>query len=308
MLEKCKFLALSGGGINGIMQIGALKFIDIYLRRVKGKSIYNHFDGFAGTSIGALIALLCALNLSPDKMVELFENNLKKFSLTSASTTFFSKYRAIRDQKPFVDIIKQILLDNCEDSYITFSELYEKTNKDLVITATNVCTSKVKFFRHATTPHVHVLAAVIASMAIPFVFPAVVIKEMSYVDGGCMINFPIMAFPIKEVLGLWILSNRGESQVKSFQAYTVQVTKCLFFAQDELLYHLLADFNTIIQLRATKFPYPFENNFPIAEQLLSGALHVFFHTRAHESAVEILTLFLIFMASRYSKDREGPLL
>jgi len=316
MLDECKFLVLSGGGVNGIMHIGALKFIDLHLRGTKDSTIYAYFEGFSGTSIGALISLLCVLNMSPDQMLEVFRNNLGHFSRVGISTSFLSQHHALQDQKPFVEILERLLFQAHGDPHLTFAELYEKTNKDLVITATNLCTSKLKFFRHRTTPHVHVIAAVIASMAIPFVFPAVIIEEVPYVDGGCMVNFPLMAFPnTSEVLGLWIVSHRTECRAKkikqSLKTYAIQVMKSLFFAQDELLDHMVGDEHTIIQLQTSTFPLPFGDDFPITKQLLSGAMHVFFHFwKKKKCAGEELVLFMLFMvmAAQSARGRVNPAL
>ena len=66
MLGEYQYLILSGGGTNGILQLGALQFIEHCL---KPASLQAHFKGFAGTSIGALLAFSLACGLTTSEIL-----------------------------------------------------------------------------------------------------------------------------------------------------------------------------------------------------------------------------------------------
>jgi patatin-like phospholipase/acyl hydrolase len=66
-----RILSLSGGGIRGIFQAVFLREIASQLK----SPLRDQFDLIAGTSTGAIVALGIALNVSLDKVVDLFEKH-----------------------------------------------------------------------------------------------------------------------------------------------------------------------------------------------------------------------------------------
>ena len=66
-----RILSLNGGGIRGLFQAKYLA----ELSKSLAAPLRSHFDLIAGTSTGAIIALGIALDVEPDKLVELFEKH-----------------------------------------------------------------------------------------------------------------------------------------------------------------------------------------------------------------------------------------
>src|SRR5262249_9094149 len=64
-----RILALSGGGMGGIFQAVCLRELAKLLRP---KPLRECFELVAGTSTGAIIALGIALQIDPERIVELF--------------------------------------------------------------------------------------------------------------------------------------------------------------------------------------------------------------------------------------------
>ena len=62
-MERKIYLSTQGGGIRGINQCTLLTFIELALKEITGedKSIAEYFDGFAGCSVGSIVAVLLAL-------------------------------------------------------------------------------------------------------------------------------------------------------------------------------------------------------------------------------------------------------
>jgi NTE family protein len=147
-------LALGGGSAKGYAHLGVLRAL---LRA--GLPI----DYLAGTSIGAAAAGFYALGLDLDEATDLWDTLGPKAFRPRPSTrsllSMWSLTRAVRA--------------TCGDARI------EDLRTPLAITAADVSTGQEVVFRHGL-----LWSAVIASMAIPGVFPAQRIGKHTLVDGG----------------------------------------------------------------------------------------------------------------------------
>jgi NTE family protein len=81
----------------------------------------------------------------------------------------------------------------------TFLQLHERGARDLLVYATDLNTKKAVEFQYKTTPNTMVAEAICASMSIPAFFQAFKFSNSEpndhiYVDGGALLNYPIMAF------------------------------------------------------------------------------------------------------------------
>lgn len=201
LLDRFEYLVLSGGGINGLSQLGALRAVQSSLPIC----FYNHFKGFAGTSIGAFIGVALSCGKTIDDLFNYFESaredlgnirvSLSKFLDTKGATgTFF----------PFDKVITEIL----PSETITFRQLFKKTQKHLVIVAFSLCKLKPRYFSYLETPDVNVKQALLASIAVPTILPPVVIGSDILVDGGLGINFPFSVFPEPKTFGVWLCETK----------------------------------------------------------------------------------------------------
>lgn len=85
---------------------------------------------------------------------------------------------------------------------LTFKEHYDRFQKDLLITGSNLSIGKTVLFSHEETPNFPVADAVRISMGLPFIYKPYVIKEEkkgwppcgTYVDGGLWNNLPFREF------------------------------------------------------------------------------------------------------------------
>lgn len=181
--ESIDKIAFSGGGFRGCIHIGVLK----YLEEIK---LVSQLKYVAGTSIGALVALMVCLGYQSDELNDL----IMQFD--------YQKYQSIN----FIGLLDQFGLDTFENlshligSYlikkqfspnIDFITLYQKTHKHLIMNAVCLNTHSNTFFDHILTPNIPVLVALQASMAVPYIFTAVRYKGLIYVDGGLLDNLII---------------------------------------------------------------------------------------------------------------------
>jgi NTE family protein len=187
-------LVFKGGGVKGIAFVGALRELQ--------KS--NHLENVkraGGTSAGALVAAMYALDYSIDQ-IETLMNSLNFQSFEDD----FSLLRLGTHYGLYVgDYILQFahqLIVGCNKGFAedaTFADLRAAGCRDLYIFATNLNAHSVVEFSADNTPGAIVAEAIRASMSIPLFFKAWrfsngVPDKHIYVDGGLLFNYPISFF------------------------------------------------------------------------------------------------------------------
>lgn len=186
-MEKKIALALGGGGTKGISHIGVL-------RRLEQEGF--QIGALAGTSIGALVGVFYALGYGVDEIEKIF-TGFKQTKL----------YGQMRGQAPsllgFAGLTRRLneLIGN-----LTFADL------KLPFAVTAVW---VEYGREVILRDGLLVDALLASMALPGVFPMKTINRMGLVDGG-MLNavpvtaarqlvesrYPVVAVPLTAPLGV----------------------------------------------------------------------------------------------------------
>ena len=182
-----KILSLDGGGIRGAITAQYLELLEKDLNQ----SLYDTFDLIAGTSTGAILALLIAGNKATGKeCVELYNaENAKKIM----NKSFWDRYVPF-DNEPKYDgvgktkILKKYFKSKC------ISDL----QKDVLITAYDIVTHRIVTFKNqgsdvSNDPTLVEVAD--ATSAAPTYFPTVKTQDSPprwLVDGGLAANDPSM--------------------------------------------------------------------------------------------------------------------
>lgn len=180
-------LVFEGGGVLGIGHIGALS------------EASKHFDlskvkYFAGTSVGSVVAALCACRIPIDKLNDAL-NSIKfgkllddKFGVIRDLYSLFTKYGYYQGddlEEAFANILEKYI----GDKDITLIEVYQKYDSYLIIPVTemfkNYCT--IKYFTPDSNPDEKIRTVVRYSSSYPFVFTSI----NNYSDGGILDNYPI---------------------------------------------------------------------------------------------------------------------
>lgn len=156
-------LALGGGGAKGNAHIGVL-------RQLEKKDF--HVKAIAGTSYGGLVAAFYALGYSPDEIEELFAS--------VDQTQFFG--HAPDDGPSLVGIagVTRLLEERIGD--LTFADL----KLPCVLTAVDL-----KSGNEVLLSRGRLVDAILATIAIPGVFPARYIDGLELVDGGTLDPVPV---------------------------------------------------------------------------------------------------------------------
>lgn len=214
MIPPYNTVVFSGGGTRGIAFAGALETlrkeenIDWGLRCPPLKNV-------CGCSIGALLALLVALEFTANEISDLIMNttfhhlvNLDPMQILKVATSGLLGLDNGLTLQQFLcrQIVRKTTCDMNSSLTLTFAQLYKQKKMNLVVVATDLDAKTLVHFSSEFTPDVSVVEAVRASMALPPLFEPVSIQSKLLSDGGLIENFPIHLFPEDEVLGLRLTS------------------------------------------------------------------------------------------------------
>ena len=200
-----KNLVFEGGGVKGIAYVGALDVLE-------REGILQNIERVAGTSAGAMVAVLVGLGYTAEEMKDVLWNIKFRNFLDNSWGLVRNTGRLINDYgwykgEFFRNLMAKYIKDKTEDGEITFKdlEIMRETNKkfrDIYLIGADLSTGLSKVFSAATTPDVKVADAARISMSIPLIFAAVkgIDKEDDhiYVDGGLLENYAIKVFDRKD--------------------------------------------------------------------------------------------------------------
>ena len=191
-----KNLVFEGGGVKGIAYVGALEVLD-------KEGILKDIKRVAGTSAGAMVAVLVGLGYSTDELKDILWN-LEFNSFLDKPVGLFGKIEYLKKHfgyykgQYFRDLMANKIEEKTGNGEITFEDL-AKTGKyrDIHLIGSDLTTGFSKVFNAELTPDIKVADAARISMSIPIFFSA--IRGVNndghvYVDGGLLDNYYIKAF------------------------------------------------------------------------------------------------------------------
>ena len=216
-------LVFSGGGAKGTAYVGVLKYL-------QEQNKLNNVKRYIGTSAGSIMSTVLSISsyyedhkktedqhawelvsqiMLEAKFLNFIENPLLKKSIKQnnlkpitdnlistipdISTDLHNQYALCSGTK-IVNFFKEILEKFGIKGDITLKELYELTNKHLILVACSLSYRKAAYFDYQTAPDLQVAHAMRASMAIPFVFRPLKYNNDFFIDGGAVNNYPIDYF------------------------------------------------------------------------------------------------------------------
>lgn len=191
-----KNLVFEGGGVKGIAYVGALDILD-------QEGIFQDIERVAGTSAGALIAVLVGLGYSTEELKNIlwelnFQNFLDdSFGIIRDSQRLINEYGWYQGDF-FRKLVAGYIKDKARSGEETFRDLAEANKfKDIYLIGADLSTGFSKVFSYKHTPDVKVADATRISMSIPLFFKAIQGvngDKHVYVDGGLLDNYPIKVF------------------------------------------------------------------------------------------------------------------
>jgi predicted acylesterase/phospholipase RssA len=212
-----KNLIIGPGAMGFFMYLGVVS-------RLKREGQLDDLEAISGSSAGALIGFLyCLTKGDPTKVLDFAlsvpVNQIMKPNIKS----LLKDYGLISYTK-----IRKVLGGACRTFIgkddVTFQELYEVCPTKLYVSAYCVDFMKTVYFSVETTPTMSVLDAVCASIAIPFLFSSVKLKDgWNYIDGGAAEFVPGSPFlGQNSVLAIKLAWNRLP-EVKDLKSYAISI-------------------------------------------------------------------------------------
>ena len=213
-------LVISGGGIKGIAIVGALKVLN-------EKKLIDNIMGFIGSSVGGLICYFLNIGYSFDELYDIMMN------------IDFNKYREINftdiidewgldSGEPFMKLISAISKQKGINNDITFDGLFKKTDKELVLTGSNIMTNEIMYYGYKTTPNMKIFDAIRITISYPFVFYPIKKENTILVDGGMFSPYPIEYYKdIKDKIGIVIHNKFIYNNIESCEDYLITMINCM---------------------------------------------------------------------------------
>lgn len=228
-------IVFEGAGIRGIAYSGVVSELD-------ARGIRSEFQHVAGTSAGAITALLFSLGYTGEEMEQIISStkfqqfNDGKWLVFGGIYRMKNKFGYYRGER-FAEFIGQLVANKTGDANATFSDLRQQGYPNLYVTGTCLNKQTLTVFSVESYPEMKVKDAVRISMSIPLYFEAVLIDEYGnvvsdpddpaaydvYVDGGLTGNFPI-----------WIFDNDAECEGGNPKTLGVRIDSSEQIKQDQL--------------------------------------------------------------------------
>jgi len=218
-------LVICGGGPKGLVMLGILQ-------KLYEKNVLNEIDKYCGTSVGAIISFFLLIGYTPIEIFYVIYKiniddllNVNIESLFGKNSSF-----GLYSSDPIIYIIKSLMKVKGIPYGITFKELYDKLNKSLIVTGVCLNDNTLHFFDVNNYPNMSVLTAIRISFSIPLMFESVMYEGKTWVDGGCLCNYPIEYFEnsLDDTIGINIRNEiKTYANFDSIKEFVAQLMKCI---------------------------------------------------------------------------------
>lgn len=272
-MNQYRYLVLGGGGVNGALHLGALRYLEAYL-----PSITGHFWGIGGVSIGALLSTMVVLGYSVAELQTFLQEFQPHFAKLKLNIRNLAMTRSLYGGALLHRVVESAIQRKLQRADITFSELNEHCPIDLRIVTTELDTCTTQVFSALKTPFFSVASAVVASMSIPGFFPPLEINKRTYIDGGTTNNLPHFIFDApSDTLSIWLRVRAGLMEDNGFIAFYKQLIKCLLWAQDDILSRTVLQQHPCNILQLTPRAMSIDFGHDITKSVDKGILGMFLH-------------------------------
>jgi patatin-like phospholipase/acyl hydrolase len=176
-------LVLSGGAYNGLIELGVL-------RRLSEKGVYD-VKRIHGTSVGAFIAVLIALKMDWNDLVEYFVERPWHKLLSINPIELYTKKGAF-DKHFFISALSPLFAaKGLVIETISLKDFKEYSRIELYFYAIKLATFEVCEISSESHPEMLLIDAVAMTCCMPVAFRPVLYKGEYYIDGGIACNYPL---------------------------------------------------------------------------------------------------------------------
>lgn len=190
--KDIEYICFEGGGIKGYAYTGAIEELD-------NLGLLNKLKGAAGSSIGSLFATVLILGLNAGEIRNITDRlNVREYN-SCCPCYLWNIWRnyGINNLKHLEVEFRKIIKQRYNPD-ITFKELYDKTQKELVIVTTCLNRKLPVYLHHSKFPNVKLIDGLLSSISVPFGFKPRKYDFLGtqdyYIDGAIVDNYPLWVF------------------------------------------------------------------------------------------------------------------
>lgn len=187
------YLVFTGGGVRTFASLGTLH----ELSQQWQPRWWKNCRGYYGVSAGAIISMLLALDFSIEDLITiLMEFPFEKFFQPSIDC--FLQNWCLDNSQNLTLFLKSILTRKNLHENITLLEFYHSTKQEIHIIVSNLTSAQTNVWNHLTQPHIPLVKAILASSALPFIFPHMIHENQVFIDGAYFCPYPFILVPQKD--------------------------------------------------------------------------------------------------------------
>lgn len=211
-----KYLAIGPGAMGYFIFIGIIS-------KLKQEGRLDDLEEISGASAGGLLAFIYCLAKGDMTKVLDYSLNVPLKALTKLNIKNFLTNYGLVPQTRIRSLISKAPLEFKIKNDPTFQELYDWFPMKIHIAAYCIDLGKTVYFSVDTHPMMSVVDAVCASIAVPFFFSPLKLKDgWHYIDGGSAETLPGGPFLGKESTGLKLTWGKHIS-VKDLKTYSMGI-------------------------------------------------------------------------------------
>jgi len=181
MKNEINNIIFTGGGFKCWAYIGTIRALNEMIQFDKIKMVI-------GVSCGSVFGLLYLLQFDYTYILNYFLNMDFKNNIDIDIDSILLN-QSFLEGKKFKAIVQKILQTKVNEN-ITFKELYDLTGIMYTVVGFNITDVKIEYFNKENTPEIKIIDGIMASTALPLLFPAYNINNKLYYDGGICNNCP----------------------------------------------------------------------------------------------------------------------
>lgn len=233
-------LILSGGGTKGISYCGVLKKLDEIHENIDKYNVTIDINEIIGVSVGSIIGFLYCIGYTGDELVnEIYKmksKRLQDFKIVNLLNEW-----GLDSGESIINWIEELCNKKNINKWITFNELYEKSNINFRIGVTNLNKYEFKVFDKLNSGDISILRIIRLSFNLPLIYTKQEYDGELYLDGGIINNYPIYLYKDKldNVLGLKLISTgeieTTENNINSFEEYIFNIIYCYMIDKERKL-------------------------------------------------------------------------
>ena len=251
MTAKFEIVALSGGGVKGLIELGALHYY--YEKKLYDPTVVHTY---AGTSIGSVISLLLICGYTPMEIFTRVYTTDQFFDLGACQSPWDVIQRSgLMSINGFAAKIGDLVKEKMGE-IPTLGKLQKQTGKTLISAVGNVTKTTGEYFSPDTHPNLNSLDAVKMSCNLPIIFQKISYKGNCYTDGGLTDGFPIHQVDDghSPILGIVVSGTGCSLKDSSFFGYMYRLINMTINTITKLRCQNLGDNVTLVNIECRNVP------------------------------------------------------